>query len=676
MLFSVYSCKQGISIVNIRIQRKGFLPPISVPVTLSSQRAASLTSKIRLMNQNPSQQQSDAFSTMGDDLIESRFSQAFIKAFQDSVEDFDSLLPQRNHQIRIDFEGAFDVRTRQAILRLVEGVFAEAERYCLTLAHTDPRVRFHTPASWEKSIGQASRRVPTLPAARIHWGTGIPVVELIIPEKIATSEEVIKTVRLLFSKLFGKLFFDEHVPKKPAFRMVDDELSAMTFGRTEQIHFCRLMDRFPASIMKTFDQIARKRHFKGPKARELGKAAFFHQLLQEDIPTAPLLETTLNTVFMFLLDEFKTDFDGFFDRVADRLFALSAQSTLLLPYDQSRFAFLREDRQWMLFNALDERLQIVINAIHELTDCRAFLARADLSEPSDIQLSDLWCTRLGERIRLLKKKGLVKPFLIEGAVLTSKQQYEKTRFPLWLWQHCFPKDDGARRQPDRIIQHLTEQYRTSIYQKILELTIRLLKAVKALQKQPQSPIAESADYPLIKALFAWLEVRLPTLKDMHFTCSIGHHLSSIADRSGIGKKTALKNFETGWSYFISFALVHQYFLQIARKANGKEQRAQQFFDLIDRFVQKRIIEQPSFQIAGLLLELYRERRFDLAPITYLISQDAPILDFFVLHQSVLFNNPSTPPKEIIGRYAKSINHWQQQRDRQRIGDEERTPLTA
>ena len=50
-----------------------------------------------------------------------------------------------------------------------------------------------------------------------------PLISIIIPDQISSSEEVIKTVRLLCSKLFGSLFFEEHVPRRPPYMLMSDE---------------------------------------------------------------------------------------------------------------------------------------------------------------------------------------------------------------------------------------------------------------------------------------------------------------------------------------------------------------------------------------------------------------------------------------------------------------------
>jgi len=611
--------------------------------------------------------QASDFSTMGDDLLESRFNRSSIRVFQERYPDFEALLTQRSYHIPTHFLGEFDRKSQQAIQHLINTAFAEAEKHDLKLEYTDVEVAFFTPGSWFKSKGQEIKKITALPAARISRETGTPIVELIIPERVTTSEQVIKTVRLLFSKLFGQLFFAEHVLKKHAFRSVNQEETALIFDLTEKSHFCRLMDEFPVPVLKHFDQIAQHLQVKGPKARDFGKKEFFRQLLH---PAPPRPEQVLEIAFAGHLTEFKMDPSRFYQKLTDRLFALFPQSTLILPYDHPKFTFLKFNTQWTLFNALDERLQLVINTIHELKDCRDFLNAGAPDRPLDIALSDLWRNALGERIRLLKKKGLVKPFLLEDAILSPKQQLQRSQFPLWLWQNCIDKKALAGKNADRIVQRLSDQYKHSSYQKLFELCLRLLQTIKDLQKDHSGGYAQAADHRKINALFAWLEVRLPTLEDMHFGCRVGHQLSGVARPEGINRKIALQNFEAGWAYFVSFALVHQYFLRTAKTEASADARSQRFFDLIAQYVLERIARQPSFQIACLLLEVYKQWRFDLKTVTELIRQETQILDFFILHQPDIFKRQSEKPIEIIQRYAANIVHWQRHRNQQKIQKEE------
>ncbi|MCP4754588.1 MAG: hypothetical protein GY866_27205 [Proteobacteria bacterium] len=622
------------------------------------------------MNTKPGSEQGTTFTSMGDDLLEMRFSPENKKAFQNQIDVFESLLTERSYAIPIDFFGRFDIKTRKAIQNLVNEIFKNAEKFDLKLQNTDPEVHFFTLTSWEARNGKIARKQINLPAAKISWNDGTPFVQLIIPEKITTGEEVIKTVRLLFSKLFGKLYFDEHVPKKTPYRLLVDENEAVSFDFLEKAHFCRLLERFPNSMLVEFDKIAKLLHIKGPKSRELGKKEFFRNLIRNEEKPNEEYAGLLETLFQQHIDTLRQDSDVFFDELTAQIFNLIPQSNLLLPHDQNNFRFLRDRRQWTLFHALDERLQFTVNSIRELQDCREFLESVTPKKPIDYQTANLWQKTLNERTIQLAKKGLVKPFLIEGAKLTEKQKKELDQFPLWIWRQRLFENYPKGIKPEKMIAKITNQFKYSIYHKLFEVSFRLIKCLKKLMEDDKTVFAQSDDFPKIKALFAWLEIRQETLTDLLVSCKVGNQLGGIANKKKLGKDEILKNFEQGWSYFVSFAMVHQYYLETKKVKGPKDKRSEQFFRLIDRYIQNRIGKQPSFQISGLLLHIYKLCEFDLPKIIKLIQEDAQPLDFFILNQPDIFRHPSNPPLKTIEHYSESVQQWQIQRESQKIQKEE------
>jgi hypothetical protein len=166
------------------------------------------------MSELERQNKSTTFSSMGEELFDVRFSLDARKVFEEQVDAIEAISLSRSYDIPVEFFGRFDEKSQKAIKILVNEVIQNANKYDLKLHQADPAIEFYTLASWEEKIGKPYQKTINLPASKINWEEGIPYIQLIIPEKISTSEAVIKTVRLLFSKIYGKLFFDEHVPGK------------------------------------------------------------------------------------------------------------------------------------------------------------------------------------------------------------------------------------------------------------------------------------------------------------------------------------------------------------------------------------------------------------------------------------------------------------------------------
>ena len=622
------------------------------------------------MSINEEQSQGTTFTSMGEEFFDVRFSPKARQIYEGKVDDIEAISSSRTYDIPVIFYGRFDEKSQKAIKILVNEVIQSANRYELKLHQTDPSIQFYTLSSWEKKLGKPYEKKINLPASKINWENGTPYIQLIIPERVSTSEAVIKTVRLLFSKIYGKLFFDEHVPGKNAYRLLPDEQEAVQVDIKEQVHFCHSTKLYPPSLLAEFDKLAAKFRMKGQRAKEFGEKEFFKAVKSTDLELSSGNRKLIEEAFQYNVKELRSNPDLFFDLFTDRIFSLIPQSTLLLPYDHQKFNFLKSKREWTLFHALDERLQMVVNIINDLQECRTFLDEKKQGQPLDYQMSDLWQKTLNERLIQLKRKGLVKLFLMDNTKLSKKQEREREAFPFWIWKHGLLKNFPSGSKPEKMIKRITEQYQHSIYQKLFEAAFRLIQCIKFLEHNEASTFGQSPDLSVLKSLFVWIEVRSPILEDLLYSCKVGSQLAVLAKKTGITKKEALKNFEQGWSYFVSFALVHKYYLDIKQKKGSADKRAEQFFAVIEKFTSNRLEKQPSLQIANLFIQIYKQKKFDLKQVIPLIVKDAQILDFFILNQRDIFKNDSKTAELIIEHYCSSVLQWQDQGTRNKISREE------
>jgi len=489
-------------------------------------------------------------------------------------------------------------------------------------------------------------------------------------------EEVIKTVRLLFSKLFGKLFFDEHVLGKTAFQSVREQSGAPEFGLMEKARFVHFMEAFPPNLQKAFDLTGQGLNIKGPKKREIGKKEFFRKLFQENGSVEEATRTLIDSVFQGVLERLKTDPAGFFDDLAKHFLSVNPQSTVLLPYDMHKFRTLARNRQWTMFHAFEERLQLIVNSMEELAECRSQLETPSAMESSQTASLEAWKETFSERIKTLKRRGFVKPFLLDNAVLTENQQRQRTQFPLWIWKNCKPDPDYRKLSMAAFIAKATDRYQNSVYQKLFEAALRMHICLEAIRSGATASAATCPEFQRIKTILAWLDLRKPAYLDMLYTCKAASRLGAYANRPSVDKQEALRNFEQGWSYFVSFAMVHQYFMDLKKRSRQITDRSGPFFSLIERYVRARLDNEPSFQISALLIEFYKKRGYQLNRVAELIRKESQILDFFILNQPSIFRNPSTSPAEKIDQYAERLLEWQNKRDEQGILPEERNIAMA
>ena len=606
---------------------------------------------------------------MGDNFLEARFSPECRKGFQEKLDLFDKSRNREPCQIPVKFFGKFDASSRKAVQSLVQEVIYHARMHRLEVTAA-AEIAFFSDIAWRKK-----RKVPILkkiplPSAKLDWKNGAPIVQLIVPGRIEKSVIVINTVRLLCSILFGKLFFNRYVPGKTAFRpLASPPQEKISFQVEEKTRFCKLLGRFSKEYNTAFANIGKEFGIRGSRSVELGKKEFFRELLTKKENSnrhyTELLEQSFETTIRLAVE----DPSRFFQDCTSLFFRLLEQTTLILPHEKRGFRHLAQTEQWTVFNTLEEKLRFAIACIGEIADTFDFLAEISASNPIVHSTASLRQNVLRELILRLKRRGLVKDFLIDGATFSKKQKEERDAFPLWVWRHRLVDATGAS-PPKEQIKAITNQYRNSAYQKLFEAAFRLMKAIDRMKASDKMVFTEVPDCGKIKSLVVWLNLRKETLADVRLSCQVAEQIPKLAARGSPAGENLLDSFSRGWSYFISFALVHQYYLKIERGGKGDQNRADTFFHLIEKYARERIDRLPSFQLAILFLELYREERFDLTAQVRLIREESSTLDFFVLNRSMLLRRSDTSAINVIRSYSESIRQWQAKYEENRITQHE------
>ena len=605
---------------------------------------------------------------MNNDFIDARFDPEYKRIFQDKITEFDLTTQRKSYSLKVKFIGEFEERGKSALQSLLNQVFKYSERYELRLEQVNLKVHFFSPLAWEKSQGSKIGQAPHLPAARIAWYQSTPTIEVIIPDSIKSNEIVIKAVRLLCSKLFGELFFREHVPQKESFKNLPGEISTNNFETREKAHFCRFIDQFTVKQLQSIKEYGKSLGITEPKQEQKSRAELFKELINTNSPREKAVGI-MEQIFKEIWEGAVYNKNKFFTQLTDKVFKVSPQTTLILPHEIKNFNYLKSHNQWIIFHALEERVQSIVNIYKDLRECLNYLEKIEPQKGIDFELNKLWCKTLNERIISLKKKQLVKEFLIDNAKLSVHQQQKQKSFPLWIWQKGLVDNFPEGTPTDKIIQRTTEQYRNSIYHKLFETAYRLIGCFKQIATTPML-YQDTTDYQRLKTLFAWLNFRYSGIVDLLYATQIAATFSSLAEPNKIRKKEAFDIYEKGWSYFISFALIHQSYLnnQLRKK------RGAQFFSLIEKYITARVETQPSFRVSKLLLNYYQEDRYKLQDLINLIKEDSRIVDFFVLQQAELFDKQDRSTIEIIRSYSQSLQKWKAERYKSQINSDLATPL--
>ncbi len=604
----------------------------------------------------------------GGDWIESRFGEAQKKAFLEQFENFYETTEPKHYPIPVRFQGQFEPKAQKAVQSVATYCFEVAQKAGFEVYHKNPEVLFYSTAEWIKT---GEREPEELPAARLVESGRFPLIQVVLPPQVKTSETVIKTARLLCAKLFGEVYFDLHIPFRPPYLLLKNQIEEVAIDPILKVHVLRFLKLSSPQVDALAQAQAKKLNLRGPKSLEIGRKELFKAVL-----TSPEQNTTalaaLEAPFSHLIESGKKDPKGFYRHLTEAIFAQIHLSQFILPHERAGFEAQKSKEVWSLFHALEERLTLIANLIEELLSLFDYLEKTP-TKALDPQFLLSAKAELGERMRQLRRHRWVKLFLFEGARLGKKQQRELNQFPLWLWKAGLIQPTNLK--PEKQIEQFLKQYRNSIFQKLFESTFRLKQILaKAINNQdfhyPSLPEATR-----LKTLATGLRIRKDGIWDMLYTARLGKDLQGVLASKIKNKAKLMEAFSQGWSYFISFALIHQYYQNLDQKKKDNKNRASEFFALIESYLSERVATEEEDRISELFLKLYQQWGFDLKQIRPLLTEPSQTLDFFILNQTELFKKQAQNQNELIDRFSARLEQWQKERYAQKITAEEKAQFT-
>ena len=441
------------------------------------------------------------FDNSSADWIDSRFTEESQKAFLKQFENFDEVKLEKSYPIPLRFKGDFDVQIKKAIQVVASQCFDFAKAAGYEVCHSNPEVEIFGLAAWVQAGGAKPNDFPAATLTKDYPA----IIQIIIPDKIVGSEEVIKAVRLLLSKLYGSIFFEEHVPQRAPYLLLQEELSEIEFDILEKIHLVRFLELSGAKLEKAYKATAEKLMIRGPQALEAGKRELYKELLEKPDKPHPQFPA-ISEAFDSTLGLFQKEPLQFFHKILTPVFAQVPLSRFILPHEMSSFEAQKTGELWSIFHALEERLQLASNCMEDLNDCYLYL-KDTKPELLDREMLQSLGTTLSQRMKQLTARKLVKLFLFEEATLSKKQQHKLAQFPLFLWKNKLIKPGP---KPEKQADALLKQYRGAIFQKIFEQCYRLKKAIKETLQEPNNRLSD----PRIKTLSTLIGIRHDGILDL------------------------------------------------------------------------------------------------------------------------------------------------------------------
>ncbi len=582
-----------------------------------------------------------------DDFLDSRFDPAFKVQFQNSFGNEGESAVQRDFNIPIIFEGQFDPKVKTALENMINAILNIAYDYELKISDSNPQVTFFTPNSWDTHQSKKENTALNLPASAIEWKLGDPYIQIIVPKKIDTLEILIKTVRLLFSNLFGKVYLDELIKNGHLFKSTNS--SSIETELEEKTRLCRFADSYSMNAQKQFLKLGSHIKNTSEKQIELGKKNFFKEVF-EQLPDIKRPEfEIIDSTFLHLLASAHGSQEKFFDEMSDKHTVFQSQIGLVLPHEIERYNRIRERRRWEYFDSFLEKLRFVTNSINDLIE--SFEIINSDKELEDFSSINYWLDSFDKRLLYLKRKGLVKLFLIEDARLSDNQKKDQQSFPLWIWQKKLFRNYPKNRSPEQLIKTITSQYKNSIYQKIFEATFRSINCLKVIHKSSPSALRATADFKRLNALMTVFSMQKPIIEDLFTASRLIPQMATYRNIDNTGESKKSKGiFYNGWSYFISFALIHQYYV---KKEGENGIKGKKFEKIIETFVRGKMEDKQVYQVAYLFYMTYKNSGYKLLKSLKILSDKSKALEFFVYNIDKIMQR-NQPVNEIIESHATKL----------------------
>lgn len=602
-----------------------------------------------------------SFSSMSDDFLEARFSPEYRKEFQARLLEWDER--KSNVKKLIYFFGTFDDKTEKTIRVLIQQLFIFATEYKLDTGFKIPEIRFYTPDQWVTKSGKPVPHDQPLPAANLEQEAALEVLNIILPAGKMSSEQVINTVRLLVSKIFGEIFFRTHVHHRVPYSRVLELVKAPEFSIAEKAGLCGFLESETSELQQAWIQSAKQPGLTKLLAIKLGKKDFFQLMRDTPDPQTPAVKA-LESWFEGYLKEFQVQPDAHLNQILEKILSKVQPSNFILPHERKDYSQLSE-KPWTELHALKERLSKVIGYSDQLLEHKEWLdAFKDESSPFDLETGQLVRGVLQNTMVQLQKAGLVKIFLIEYGHLGEKQEKEKKQFPLWLYQHVFKHEAEQIDDAEGRIKKLTAQYSNSIYQKIFEASQRAINLIHMLENQPGANPSATPNFKRLKALLETIRLMKEGLQDMYYSALVTSDLYEVFQKDHDKSIEHIEPFEKAWSYFISFALVHQYY-KVIRSKNKTLLLDQKFFQTISVFVKKKAVSQKEYRLILIFIHLYVQQGEKLESMLPVVKEECPVFDFIVFHMDQLFKDETID--EDAKSHADHLHSWLKERAYQNEG---------
>ena len=575
--------------------------------------------------------------------LDERFDEKFFTIRESHIKEFDrQKKPKKTSSFfHIEFSRSIPENTRRFLKEKIPNILDFPSKFGLNPGFASNSLYFIDRDTYEKEMGQLLPDNIRLPASSLKTNSTQKKFKIIIilPNFIDKADVLVNITRTIFSKLCGKIYFEEQIMPLEFYNQHSKEQKRIFVDIPEILNLINEFN-FSSKILSSNEEpcLNSSKTFLKRQFNDFQK----NMLIEwgekwKDKKLSLDEKQIIESIFSEFIDEFNKNPEKFFKSISKQIKILNSEINFILPHEIRTYVNFESNR-FIHF------IRVVKHKLEEINSLTEFIEEMDSFLKNKPDLDDLNALNklINSRMEKMVKEKKVIKFFIPELVKNSDLKKLRKKFPLFLIK-LLPKGTPISNWSNEV-KKLETNYSSSIYSKIYSSLHSLSLWIVELQKSNNRNFLESVDGKNLKKLIYILKYRTNSLRMLENNLGIfleaGENLSNKITNEKLRHYIPLRDLCNAWSYFISYILTLHYYREFAHyKPLAKGFNSDNFLKSILNFVEKKCSEGINhFHIAKLLWLLYEnEKKYSLEFVIFCIKKPENILRY-ILHQVMLPEN--------------------------------------
>ncbi len=546
-----------------------------------------------------------------DKSLDDRFDRKRQTINESQIRDYDLHKKHKNTStfFRLEFSPSIPKETKLFLISKTHAILDYPSKFGLYIIHAMHLIRFIDQKTYELEMGKPLPKYIHLPASRFEIINAQKEykITIIIPKNINKAEIIINITRNIFSKIYGRIFFNEQIIPLEFYQ---ESLQGHKKYSATVLEILDLIDgiNFPSNILKShYESFARSIQLNLSKNNKIIKEKLIETWRKKckNKTLSQKEKYTIESIFSEFIKEFENNPIYYFKSISQQIKKLNSEMHFILPHEINAYNNFEEKR-------FIHYLRVVKNKLEEINSLSGFIEEIDslLKTNSTIddlkKLAMLIRKRMGE---MVKEKKVLHFYLPE---INNNLDFKnlKERFPLLLIK-MLPRGTPIK-EWSKEVKKLEINYANSIYSKIYSYLHSYSKWVLMQKEFNAENFLVSEEGENLKKLLSILKFKTNSTKflisNLGLLIDTSENLSLDILKESPKNLIPLDDFGKAWSYFISSVLTLLYYKDNCEfESLPKGFRSENFLKSIMDFIEKQCAQGINyFHIVKLLWLIYEK----------------------------------------------------------------------